>query len=134
MQALAVLCLALGTGSGALETGSDAVSRESPGMNHSLLLAQLRWLTATDTEEASTALFSQHTHTAAHHAQQTHTVAQHAHQTHLAAQPICPKKPRRGSAYTMFAEKADQGCLCILHGHSAGWVAQFEWSAQCAAT
>lgn len=32
-------------------------------MNHSLLLAELRWLIATDTEEVSTVLYAQHTHT-----------------------------------------------------------------------
>ena len=41
MQSLACLCLAFGTGKAAL-----------PGFSsHSLLAAQLRWLTATDTDE-----------------------------------------------------------------------------------
>ena len=60
MQALAVLCLALGT-------GNDVVSRPSVGRSHSLLLAQLRWLTATESEEASSVLYTQQTPTVAHH-------------------------------------------------------------------
>lgn len=61
MQALAVVCLGLGT-------GSDRMSRPSAGRNPSLLSAQLRWLTATDTQEASTVLYAQQAHTVAHHA------------------------------------------------------------------